>query len=201
MSDSNDLNNKKSNSQNKSEGDSLLGHEYDGIRELDNPLPKWWLMSFYITIVFSIIYYAYYQLGSGPTHDAELALQMKEILGKQKETELNAALVGDIDYVALAGDAASMSRAQQHFTSKCSACHGAGGEGGIGPNLTDRNYLTEKGAFKGLLKLVREGNERGMPKWKGLIPDQEILEVVAYVKSLEGKNLPGKAPQGELVTE
>ncbi len=72
----------------KLEKDKLIeDHEYDGIRELNNPLPGWWLMTFYITVIFAVIYFAYYQFFEGPTLDQELSKNLKAIESTRMEAE------------------------------------------------------------------------------------------------------------------
>lgn len=181
----------------------IAGHEYDGIKELDNPLPKWWQVTFYLTIIFSIIYYGYYELGSGPSTQLELEQDLAKISQDQQKAEASAPKAEDVDFKALIANAEAMQRAQGHFASKCAACHGQKGEGLIGPNLTDNYWIHDKGSFVGVVKIIEKGVlDKGMPPWKGVIPDAEVKELSAYVLSLKGTNPPNaKAPQGDLVEE
>lgn len=182
-------------------GVEILPHNYDGIQELDNPLPGWWLLTFYITIVFSVGYYGYYEIFNGPDSDQYLAESLKSIKDNQSQAVSKSKEQPLKSYEEMLTDKKKMMVAQAHFSSKCAACHGQRGEGVIGPNLTDAFWLHSKGDIQGLLKAIQAGFlEKGMPGWKDLIPIEDQPYLAAYVKSLQGTNPPnGKAPQGEQV--
>ena len=181
------------------EQDKLLDHNYDGIQELDNPLPGWWLITFYGTVIFAVIYYAYYQFGSGPTLQQELAEELKSY------PALTAPAGGGDEkpeafYAGLIADAARMKQGQEVFVGKCAACHGQKGEGLIGPNMTDDYYIHGDGSMASMAKVVRDGVlDKGMPPWGPVLKPDELESVVAYTRTLRGTNPPNaKAPQGEL---
>lgn len=178
----------------------LLSHNYDGIRELDHPLPRWWLMIFYATIVFSVFYAGYYMTGIGPSQSEEHSIAMKAIEAKRPPEA--PAPVGGEDSLVLAAfkDPSRLSSGKNIYLSKCAACHGQNGEGGIGPNLTDAYWIHGQGSPGDVLTMVRKGvPEKGMPGWAELLKPAEQLEVTAFVRSLHGTNPPGaKAAQGEL---
>lgn len=188
----------------ENEKNKMTDHEYDGIKELDNPLPGWWLTTFYATIIFSVIYYAYYELGSGPSSDQELQASMKKIeqLQAQSEQEKSSSDVV-VDYTKLLADSEALAAGKAIFLQKCSACHGQNNEGGIGPNMTDNYWLRGKGTIADIVHTIEVGvPEKGMPPWKGMIKDEDIPKVAAYIKSKVGSQPAGaKAPQGELVEE
>jgi cytochrome c oxidase cbb3-type subunit 3 len=115
----------------------LLHHSYDGIQELDNHLPPWWVKMFYATIVFSAIYIGLYHIWNvTPLQEEEYQIAMDE--GK-KEVELyQSKMVNTIDEKTvklLVTDSKTVSSGKDIFTTKCAACHGQAGEGGVGPNL------------------------------------------------------------------
>lgn len=176
----------------------LLHHNYDGIQELDHPLPRWWLQIFYATIVFSALYVGYYMVGPGLNLRQELDIALKELdLKRPKDVPIV------MDEKAL--DPASNEKPVDHlklggavFTTRCSPCHGPQGGGGIGPNLTDDFWLHGKGTANDIAKIVQVGvTEKGMPAWSAVLENSEIKDVVLYVKSLHGTNPPGaKSPQG-----
>ena len=179
-----------------------LPHNYDGIEELDNPLPRWWLLTFYITIVFAVFYYGYYEIYDGPSSDEYLSrslenIQDKKSVAKKGETKLLK------KYEELIKDEKMMTLAQGHFATKCAACHGQKGEGLIGPNLTDKFWIYSKGKMDGILKAIKEGfPEKGMPAWDALVPAEEQPYLAAYVIRLQGTKPPNpKAPQGQPVEE
>lgn len=183
----------------------IAGHEYDGIQELNNPLPKWWLATFFGTIVFALLYFGYYVLGNGPSQDATLASRMAKIEGRTEAHQAAAASVPEteqkIDVDKIMHDKAAMAAGKSVFETNCAPCHGQQGEGSIGPNLTDKYWLHSKGDVAGILKSFREGfPDKGMPPWDKLIPPDEQVPLAVYVKSLQGTNPPNpKEPQGQLV--
>lgn len=178
------------------EKDKLFEHNYDGIHEYNNPLPGWWLILFILTIAWAILYFMYYHIiGAGMTTAQEYQAEMKEA-GK---TVKAASLVFSPDELTPKSDAQLLSTGKKVFTEKCVACHGASGEGGIGPNLTD-DYWIHGGTFENILTTISNGvPEKGMLTWKNLLKKDEILDVASYIYTLYGTNPPNaKKPQGEL---
>jgi cytochrome c oxidase cbb3-type subunit 3 len=185
----------------KNDRDQLIeGHDYDGIQELNNPLPRWWLATFYGTIVFAFLYWGYFELFGGPSHDERLAAAMETIQAKQA-----AAVVtyddSSVDLEALLADPASLALGKEQYDAVCVACHGTAGEGLIGPNLTDRYWIHGDGDLGHILDSFRIGYpDKGMPPWGNVIPADKHALLAAYVISLQGTDPPNpKAPQGELV--
>ncbi len=176
-------------------------HEYDGIQELNNPLPGWWLMTFYITVIFAVLYFAYYQFFGGPTLDEELNTEMSSIMKEQKKSEEAQGVKTQADYAALLSDPEAIAKGKAEFTAKCLPCHGDKGQGLIGPNLTDDYWIHGDGTIPAILKVMNDGvADKGMPPWKGVIPPDLQEDVAAYVYSIYGTNPAGaKAPQGELI--
>jgi len=186
----------------ENEKDQLIkGHDYDGIQELNNPLPGWWLMTFYITIVFAVVYYSYYTFFGGPTLDEELAQKMSAIQSEQQMAEDTAEVKSEETYLALLNNPEVLDAGKTEYMTKCMACHGDKGQGLIGPNLTDDYWIHDDGSVSSILHTARTGvPDKGMPAWKDLIPDETLEAVAIYVYSLHGTNPPGaKAPQGEKV--
>ena len=178
----------------------VLDHEYDGIEELDNPLPGWWLGTFYITIVFAAGYFAWHNIvGGGQVH--ERAYRAERAVVEAKINELAMANQAAIDPVAFAkevSDKALIAPGGQIYSGKCAACHGAKGEGMIGPNLADNYWIHGDGTPLEIFKVIDKGvNEKGMPPWGSLLKKAELNQVTAYVISLQGSNPPNaKPPQG-----
>lgn len=188
--------------QNQAEGE-LLDHNYDGIQEFDNPLPNWWLATFYGAIIFSFFYVGYYHMGPGPSLDQELATGLEKIKAMEAANQQTSAPLTDEVLAAAFADPATRASGKKIFAEKCLACHGANGEGGIGPNLTDGYWINGNSGFASLAKVVSEGvPDKGMPPWSALLKQAEIVAVVSHVKGLLGtKPANPKAPQGELVKE
>ncbi|MCM2279718.1 MAG: c-type cytochrome [Oligoflexia bacterium] len=178
----------------------LSGHEYDGIQEFDNSLPRWWVNLFYITIVFAGGYFAYYELGPGPTlvESYERARAAAELAPKQGGQS------GPDENVLLAAykDPAELQFGKNVYLSKCASCHAPLGQGLIGPNLTDEHWL-HGGSLLAIAKTIAEGvPAKGMPPWAPMLNSRELISVAGFVKSLKGTNPPNpKAPQGEVFKE
>lgn len=177
-----------------------LGHDYDGIRELDNRLPPWWLYGFYCTILFACVYmWRYHVSHSAPSSGEEyqIAMQQAEI---QKAAYLkNAANNVDENSVKLLTGADELTAGKVIFESTCFPCHGKAGEGGVGPNLTDEYWL-HGGSIHDIFKTIKYGwPEKGMKSWKDDYSPSQIAQIASYVKSLGGTNPPNpKPPQGTI---
>lgn len=173
-------------------------HEYDGIIELDNPLPTWWLWSFFFTIIFSVGYYAYYELGPGPTLVEEFELAMEALEARQQDR--GERLLESEETLREAFLATDLELGQTHYAQKCMACHGVELQGSIGPNLTDAHWIHGQGSRMDLVKMIREGvPARGMPPWDGILNTEEVYAVAAFILSKKGTDPQGgRPPQGEL---
>jgi mono/diheme cytochrome c family protein len=265
--------------------DILMSHDYDGIQELDNDLPTWWLWLFYLTIIFSIVYLMHYHvIRSGDLMIAEyekelnpelkssaktasitpdflksyhspfynpsgdvspkIRAQFDEFIGpkidfntliaeamvRANEAELQklqtafpeiweqlASAGGDIvrkpvaeataeaepkeliAYEALT-DEASLQAGQDIYIKYCLTCHGSLGEGGIGPNMTDDYWLHGAGVSN-VVNVIKTGvPAKGMISWRGVLNENQMLQVASYILTLHGTNPPNaKNPQGEKV--
>lgn len=176
--------------------DQELNHEYDGIREYDNPLPRWWLLTFFATIVFTFAYWGYY-------HVLEVGLLPEQALTKQNQATAEAqaaaaATINNEQLIALSKDAQTVEAGKAVFAQTCVACHGDRGQGGIGPNLTDAYWIHGSSPMQ-IRHVISEGViEKGMAAWKSMLGEKKINEVVAFILTLKNTNIPGKAPQGTL---
>lgn len=181
--------------------DELLDHNYDGIQEYDNDLPRWWVQLFWLTIVWGIGYAIWFHYPSTPTPEERLASGMREIeqLRAAKQS-VSAGPESEAELLKLAADAGILKQGAEIYAAKCLACHAQGGAGLVGPNLTD-DYYIHGGKISDIKQIVMEGVlDKGMLAWKTLLTKAEINAVVAYVWSLHGTNPPNpKAPQGEVV--
>ncbi|OYU56275.1 MAG: cytochrome C [Chitinophagaceae bacterium BSSC1] len=180
-----------------------LGHNYDGIRELDNRLPPWWLYGFYITIIFGCIYiYRYHVAQSAPLSKEELAISMEKAAVEKEEYLKKSANKVDENTVVYLKDAADIDAGKKVFTTVCAACHLNDGGGSVGPNLTD-NYWIHGGGIKDIFKTLKYGwPEKGMKSWKDDYTPQQLAQIASYVKSLGGtKPAKAKEPQGVLFEE
>lgn len=183
------------------EKDIELEHDYDGIKELDNDLPPWWVYLFYGTIIFGVIYLGKYQLFGGDNQIQELE---KDMAIAQKEIEEYKKTAPDMltaDKVVLLTDPADIAAGKSIYDTNCVACHRADGGGGIGPNLTDDSWILGgdvKEIFNTIMKGGRDG--KGMVAWEQQIKPTDIQKVASYILSLQGTNPPdAKAPEGDKV--
>jgi cytochrome c oxidase cbb3-type subunit 3 len=172
---------------------SLDGHHHDGIEELDNPLPRWWVYLFYATIIFSIGYAPYYWFGYGKSAVEVLAQDQRQSTPQNSKDNKR-----DASLAAAVKDPAKITAGLAVFTAKCTPCHGPNGGGIIGPNLTDAYWIHGKGTPEDILKVVTEGvPAKGMLAWGTVLTPEELVAVVAYVHSLVGTTPTNpKAPEG-----
>jgi cytochrome c oxidase cbb3-type subunit 3 len=141
-------------------------------------------------------------MGEGPTlvkeyEHAKSAFEYSQYLNKG-----TVKVASEDELRAFMKDSARIKAGREVFQGKCVSCHGAQGQGGIGPNLTD-DYWIHGGKMTDIVKVVSEGVlDKGMPPWGAILKQDELYSVVIFVKSLRGTNPPGaKAPQGDLVKE
>lgn len=184
------------------EADVMLDHDYDGIKELDNPLPPWWKYGFYITIGVAVVYLLNFEvLGYGKNPTQEYNAEMAQAKVQQELYEANNKDRIDENNVPLA-DAAGIAKGKEIFTTVCFACHGKNGEGGVGPNLTD-DYWIHKGSLNDIYQSIKHGYpDKGMQAWSATYSPKEIDDLASFVKSIHGTNPPNaKAPQGDLYSD
>lgn len=178
----------------------LTSHEYDGIKELDNLLPPWWVALFYVTFLFGVIYLAKYHLFGGDNQEQEY---VKEVAQAEKDIalyKLTAPDTKNVDNVELLTDPADLAKGKAIFETNCIACHRADGGGAIGPNLTDAYWILG-GDIKHVFSTITEGGRsgKGMVPWKDIIKPSDIEKVASYVLSLQGTNpVDPKEPEGDL---
>src|SRR5690606_18159054 len=171
------------------ERDLELDHNYDGIKELDNTLPPWWLYSFYASIIFAAGYLAYYHLLDGANQYDELETELAEARIAVEEYKKNAPDLVDAESVVVLTDAADLDSGNAIFQSNCMACHAPDGGGGIGPTLTDEHWILG-GGIKNVFHTISEGGRagKGMVAWKSTLKPTEIQQVASYVLSLQGSS-------------
>jgi len=187
------------------EDEVMTDHDYDGIRELDNVLPPWWLYGFYITIAIGIFYYIqvftnaeeYSQKNEYATEIAEGKAEVEQYKKEHPE------LYNDANLLALT-DPKDIQTGKELFVSKtCTACHLADGGGSIGPNLTDENWILG-GGFKNIFKTISKGGRqgKGMAAWEKTISQKERQQLTSYILTLKGTTpATPKAPEGDIWKE
>ncbi|GAB4492096.1 MAG: cbb3-type cytochrome c oxidase N-terminal domain-containing protein [Saprospiraceae bacterium] len=185
------------------EGEITFHHAYDGIRELDNRLPPWWVNLFILTIIWGAGYMWYYHWGgSGPSSEEEYKIQVETA-----KKEIAVALAGkanaiDESNVTALTDASALGEGELIFKNVCATCHGQRGEGAVGPNFTDE-YWIHGGGIKNVFKVIKYGvPEKGMISWQTQLKPADIQKVASYILTLKGTNPPNpKAPQGDIWKE
>ncbi len=179
-------------------GDELIkGHDYDGIKELNNSLPKWWLWLFYITIIFAVVYLIRYEvMKTGDSQEEEYAKEMA-IANMKLKSKRSSSL--DETNVTRLTDKKSLEEGKKIYDKLCLVCHLSKGEGLVGPNLTDE-YWIHGGSIGDIFKIIKVGNpSKGMISWKDQLTPKKIQQVSSFIMSLQGTNPPNaKAKEGKL---
>lgn len=176
-------------------------HEYDGIQEYDNRLPRWWLYTLFGTVAFAAIYWSgYHILKSDELPRASYDQQVAATRAKEAERIKAAGTVTADGLVLLSKDAKTTSKGKETFVTYCAPCHKADASGNIGPNLTDDHWI-HGGNPDQIYKTVNEGVPlKGMLAWGPQLGPDKVQEVVAYVLTLKNTNVAGgKPPQGDIV--
>lgn len=182
------------------ENEIATNHEYDGIRELDNRLPPWWVYGFYLTIIFAVIYLINFEvLGTGPTQDEEFQTEMAQAKADVQIYLASLSNLIDESNVTLAVEAPELGAGQAIFEEKCAVCHAVDGGGGVGPNLTDQYWL-HGGDLSSIFSTIKYGvPSKGMIAWESQLSPQKMQQVASYIYSMEGQETANpKEPQGEL---
>ncbi len=191
------------------EKDILIDHGFDGITELDNSLPKWWIGLFYFGCIFCVVYLTAFAFTDYAHPEAELTVETKKMLASIEDYEKTAPQV-NLESAKYSAD--NIAEGQELFKTNCVTCHGDGGKGGIGPNLTDTHWINikEKSLFKNVFWMLENGspnNPTMRPFIKeGTITGRDAEKIAAYVYHINQETAPitqaqgGAAPQGEKVT-
>ena len=186
------------------EKDVQLDHDYDGIKELDNSLPPWWIYGFYFTILFAGVYmYRYHISKSSPLQVEELAIE--KIQAEKDKVAFMATLANNVDETSIAYNptAELLADGKAIFVKNCVSCHGPEAQGAsIGPNLTDE-YWIHKGGIKDIFKTIKNGvQEKGMIPWGQQLSNAQIAAAATFIKSLQESHPTNpKAPQGDKYEE
>ncbi len=187
--------------------DPLLEHDYDGIREYDNPMPGWWVWIFWVTIAFSVVYLANVipGVGSGKGRLASYQAEMAKWETRQAAAGAGApkaAVMDDAGLFALTRDPARVAAGHQLFTEKCAACHQPDGGGNIGPNLTDDYWIHGNAPSQIYTTVDRGVLDKGMPNWGAQLEPRQLQSLVAFVLTLHSTHpATAKEPQGDKLEE
>lgn len=181
------------------EKDIMMNHDFDGIYELDNPTPAWFMGLFYATVIFAIVYLLNYHVFKwSPLQDEEYAIEIKTAEVEKAAFLAKSGNLIDENSVKQSSDAGIIAAGKAVFTQNCIACHGALGEGTVGPNLTDEFWL-HGGTVSAIFKTIKYGvPEKGMISWEKTLTPKQTSDVANFILSLKGTNPPNpKAAQGE----
>lgn len=181
-------------------------HVADGIQEYDNPLPRWWLWLLYLTIIYGIGYLIFYHLlgAAGGTslqqtlaeddarREAQEQLHRTNVPGNGQSEQNNSDKL-----LAVAADPSAIAAGKSTFSVNCVPCHGEFGQGVIGPNLTDKSWL-HGGSPAAIFKTISEGvPQKGMIAWSPILGEEKVMQLVGFVRSLQGTNpTEAKAAEG-----
>ncbi|WP_024768153.1 cbb3-type cytochrome c oxidase N-terminal domain-containing protein [Aquimarina macrocephali] len=187
----------------ESEEEIILDHNYDGIKELDNNLPPWWVYMFYATIIFGIAYLVRFHVFNEYTQAEEYETEVAEAKIAIEKYKKTAKDLVDVNTVTLLTDASDINAGKAVYTTNCVACHKADGGGGIGPNLTDEHWILG-GGIKNVFRTISEGGRdgKGMVAWKQTLKPVEMAQVASYIITLVGTTpAEPKEAQGEIWTD
>lgn len=172
----------------------LMDHEADGIQELDNNLPRWWVWLFYLTIAFAVFYMTYYHvLKAG---DLQIAEYTKErAIGEKIKSEAIGKFEANLTSLTPSKDPEVLSKGLQTYTTLCSPCHRPDGGGLVGPNLCDDYWIHGSNYVDNLKTIINGVPEKGMLTWRGVLKPSEIQAVASYIYTFRGTKPPNPKPR------
>ena len=176
----------------ESEVGDTTGHSWDGLQEFNNPLPKWWLWMFYITIIFGLCYLVIFPgLGNfkGVSGWSSHGQYDQEVADADSKYGPIFRTFAQTEIPVLAKDADAMKAGKRLFSNYCSQCHGSDAKGTTGfPNLTDNDWLYG-GAPTQIKTTIMNGRQGAMPAWGPVLGEQGVENVANYVQSLSGRQV------------
>lgn len=177
------------------EKDKLLDHDYDGIKELDNHMPSWWVWGFYVSIIFGAFYLIIFELTNiGMSQEEEYLAEMASAKEKYNLQDEDAGpMYADAVFLTAAEDIA---KGKELYFGICHACHGQNAEGLVGPNLTDDMWIYGCDAPALMVAIKKGFPQKAMPAYGGgkALNDEELLQLSSYIFSLRGSNPENAKP-------
>lgn len=181
--------------------DQPLGHDYDGIEELDNAAPPIFNYILVGTVLFAVGYLLIFHVfSSAPLQKEEFAQELKSYQVRRAElAKLAKNSVDETSVVVLTG-AEDIATGKTIYTQKCVVCHGAEGQGGVGPNFADK-YWIHGPKVNDLFRIIKKGGRpgKGMISWEQELTPGQMAQVASYILTFQGSTPPNpKAPEGDL---
>ena len=173
----------------------VLDHDADGIQELDNLLPRWWVWLFWGCNIFAVAYMLYFHaLGMG---DLQAAAYVKEArAGEELKSAALAEFESNLASLQPSTEQSVLSQGMQVYTTYCAPCHRPDGGGLVGPNLTDDYWIHGASYGENLRTIINGVPEKGMLSWRGVLKPNEVQAVASYIYSLRGTRPPNpKLPE------
>jgi len=179
--------------------DTVLDHDFDGIQEYDNRLPNWWLWILWGSIIFSVAYWlVFHTYGLAKLPVAAYEVEMENAGGSLADLSQRGLTAADLE--AMAADPGKLAEGKEVFVRNCQVCHLAQGQGLVGPNLTD-DYWIHGGDAAAIHNIIVQGVvEKGMAAWGRQLGADRVDAVTAYLLTLRGTHVEGRAPEGDLWT-
>jgi len=178
--------------------DTVLDHDFDGIQEYDNRLPNWWLWILWLTIVFSVGYWlVFHTYGIAKLPVAIYEQEMEDAGGSLADLGVRGLTEADLE--AMAADPARLAAGKEVWSTTCQVCHLADGQGLVGPNLTDEFWIHGGDAVTIHNIVVHGVVEKGMAAWGRQLGPDRTDAVVAYLLTMRGTHVEGKAPEGDVI--
>ncbi len=178
----------------------LMDHEADGIQELDNLLPRWWVWLFNLTIAFAVLYMVYYHvLGMGDLQAAEYQKEWKR--GEELKSASIAKFEANIASLEPSTNAVLLAEGNRLFATYCAPCHRADGGGLVGPNLCDDYWIHGSNYVDTVKTIINGVPAKGMLAWRGVLTPDQIKGVSSYIYTLRGSNPKNPKPPENTVTE
>src|SRR5436190_1255174 len=167
----------------------LLEHEADGIRELDNLLPRWWVWLFYLSTIFAVVYLLYYHVfHAGNLQAAEYTVEAKR--GEELKSAAIATFESSIVTLAPSSDQVVIGEGRRIFTTYCAPCHRADGGGLVGPNLCDDYWIHGSNYVDNVRTIINGVPAKGMITWRGMLKPSQIQAVGSFIYTLRGTQPP-----------
>lgn len=165
----------------------LLEHDADGIKELDNLLPRWWIWLFWGCNVFALAYMLYFHTFN--MGDLQAAAYAKEArAGDELKSAALASFESNLNTLQPLSDQSALDQGLHIYTTYCAPCHRADGGGLVGPNLTD-DYWIHGPTYQDSVRTIINGvPEKGMLSWRGVLKPKEVQDVASYIYKLRGSN-------------